>query len=873
MNDFDDFSDIEETIPKPLPKPSDETILSSDTVAQLPYRRRLEDLTLAELLGQFLRAPFKTWRGLSDIAGQSSVNANPSESPTLDDIIDIDVETTTRMSIETPTDHTLEGEITPEQRLSFREARRQFLKLGLYVMAFALAFWGSVILVSAEIRYESGQLDKGAPFLLAGFLLWLFAEFSDGKFTLLARFTNRPVATVASDDTLPNPERLEDTAMLMPFTNTWVIHPVRIFAGIGAVFFSAVAWISNPQNQFSGVGFWGWLASIVCVVILFAPKSWSLPQLYKNMTEWAHGIRLFSPSVLIFMAILIMGTAFRFYDLNRLPPEMTSDHIEKLLNVDQILNGDRSIFFTNNGGRESLHMYILALFSQFTGLEVGFLLLKVVAILESLITLPFLWWLGREVIGEKDRKLGNIVGLSLMALVAVSYWHLAITRLSLRIVLTPLVATLLLGFIIRALRYNRRGDFIMAGLVLGFGLYTYQAVRMMPVFIVVAVGWAMWCRLRQRGQFWAYASHLAVLVMIAFIAFIPLFRFSVEYPNLFWMRTAGRLLGDDIIQTTDENGVITERNATIAERIEAFNKNVPILTDNIRNAVLMFNWKGDIAWINAYPNYPAMDTVTGAFLIIGVAAWIGLVFIRKEGILLIVPMMVLIMLLPSALSIAQPLENPSATRTSGSLPAAYLIAALPIGLFISQAGQVFKRIGTQISVLIVFFLVILAVSLNSKTYYENYYESYLPQSLPHSEAGRILRGFAMSDGSYGNAFMISYDFWFDHRIIGMEGGMINWLNGIDVNVFAVPDFVSDAYYCPNRELRVDVNKDLLFFYYLEDDEMEANLRLWFPNGRTTVITSYQPNDDFKVYRVPALGEAGFRAFARQFVSNPACAVP
>ncbi|HRF97200.1 MAG TPA: hypothetical protein PLZ51_18455, partial [Aggregatilineales bacterium] len=284
MNEFDDFSDIEEIMPKSLPKPSDETVLSPDTAAQLPHRRRLEDLTLAELLGQFLRAPFKTWRGLSDIAGQSSVNANPSESPTLDDIVDIDMETTTRMSIETPTDHTPEGEITPEQRLSFREARRQFLKLGLYVMAFALAFWGSIILVSAEIRYESGQLDKGAPFLLAGFLLWLFAEFSDGKFTPLAGFRNSPITISVSDDTLPNPERLEDTAMLMPFTNTWAIHPVRIFAGIGAVFFSVVAWISNPQNQFSGVGFWGWLAAVACAVVLFAPKSWSPPQLYKNMT-------------------------------------------------------------------------------------------------------------------------------------------------------------------------------------------------------------------------------------------------------------------------------------------------------------------------------------------------------------------------------------------------------------------------------------------------------------------------------------------------------------------------------------------------------------------------------------------------------------
>jgi hypothetical protein len=415
----------------------------------------------------------------------------------------------------------------------------------------------------------------------------------------------------------------------------------------------------------------------------------------------------------------------------------------------------------------------------------------------------------------------------------------------------------------------------MAGLVLGFGLYTYQAVRMMPVFIVLAVGWAMWCRVRQRGQLRLYAGHLAVLVVVSFVIFIPLFRFSVEYPTLFWMRTEGRLLGDDVIQTTDENGNIIQRNATIAERLDAFNKNVPILTDNIRNALLMYNWKSDVAWISAYPNYPAMDTITGAFLIVGLAAWIGLVFIRREGILLIVPLMVIVMLLPSALSIAQPLENPSATRTSGSLPPAYLIAALPMGLFILQSERVFKKIGMRLAIGVLFVLVAIAVSLNSKTYYEGYYETYIPQSLPHSEAGRILRGFAMSDGAYGNAFLISFAHWFDARTIALEGGNFDWYvyNGIDVNVLKVPDVVSDSYYCPNRTMRLDVDKDLLFFYNFRDEEMEANLRLWFPNGRTTVIDSYQPNDDFKIYRVPALGEAGFRAFAYQFATSPSCAIP
>lgn len=876
--EFDDFADVEESNPQLPHRPSDDTALSRDTLSQPAHKRRLEDLTLAELLGQFMRKPVQTWSALNKLASQQQTPPTV-ETPVSELDTTATIETTAHLSLETPTDHTSHTDITPEQREQFREARSQFIKLGLYVVAFGLAVWGSIILVSAEIRYEAGQLDKGAPFLLAGFLMWLFAEFSDelrpNKRFNFFNFLNRSANRRSTDETIPNPERLKETLIASPFANTWVMHPVRIFAGIGAVFFSAVAWFGNPQNQFTGIGFWGWMVAIMCTVILFAPKSWSPNKLYANFGTWLKTIKWFTPSVGVMLIILVVGTVFRFHDLSRVPPEMTSDHIEKLLNVYQILNGDRSIFFTNNGGRESFHMYVLALFSQLTGLELGFTLLKVVAIIESIITLPFLWWLGREIIGEKNRKLGNAVGLGLAALVAVSYWHVAITRLSLRIVLTPLVAALLLGFLIRALRHNQRGDFIMAGLVLGWGLYTYQAVRMMPVFIILAVGWAMWCRLRQRGQWRLYLGHLAILIVVAFVVFIPLFRFSVEYPNLFWMRTQGRLFGDDVIQTVDENGVVRERIATLTERLEAFNKNLPILSDNIRNALLMYNWKSDIAWISAYPNYPAMDTITGSLLIVGLGALLGYMILRKDGLLLIVPLMVVIMLLPSALSIAQPLENPSATRTSGSLPAVYLIAALPIGLFVLQMERVFKRMGERIAVGIVAVLILMALSLNSQTYFDKYYQSYIPQSLPHSEAGRILRGFATSDGSYGNAFLISYANWFDDRIVGLIGGNMEWeaTHGIDVTFLYVPNVVSDAYYCPNRKIRLDVDRDLLFFYHFRDDAMEANLRVWFPNGRTTIINSYQPNDDFKIYRVPALGEAGFRAFARQFTANPACPVP
>ena len=77
-----------------------------------------------------------------------------------------------------------------------------------------------------------------------------------------------------------------------------------------------------------------------------------------------------------------------------------------------------------------------------------------------------------------------------------------------------------------------------------------------------------------------------------------------------------------MIQTTDANGNIVERTATLQERLDAFNSNLPVLMSNIRNALLMYNWKGDVAWINAAPNRPEMDVFAGTLLILGGAAWI-----------------------------------------------------------------------------------------------------------------------------------------------------------------------------------------------------------------------------------------------------------
>ena len=848
----------------------DEPLASAEaeTVAEEISSRNIDDLTLAELIGQFVRSPRATLRAMNEIA------ATPVNAP---------------LVVEQPSQPTPLEETTPQQAETLAQVlpvqaqdvevrqplnrRRAWMQFGMYLSAFSLAFWGCLILVSAETRYEAGQLRRGTPFLLMGFIIWLGTEIYQDWPRIREYLANLRKAEPTDEDESA-PDTPSDQASSVPRrTLTWEgIHPIRVLALLGTIVFCFIAWEGTQNNQFRTVGFIGWLGSVILILIAVAPLEWLPDRLLSRWRQWWREVNLWSNWVVFGLILVVLLAAFfRLYDLKGVPPEMTSDHIEKILDSQRVVEGDRDVFFTNNGGREAFQMYAMALLSQLPGMGMDFNTLKLLAVIEGVLTMPFLWWLGREIVGAHDRKLGNLVGVMLAALVAVSYWHVAITRLSLRIVLTPLVTSILLIFLVRAMRYNRRADFILAGLTLGFGLYTYQAVRMLPIVVVMGVILAFVYRFRERKMRWMYVQNLTILVVVSFVVFVPLFRYSVDFPESFWRRTAGRLLGDDVIQETDLMGNIVERRATFQERAEAFADNLPVLTSNIRNALLMYNWKGDVAWINGVPNYPVMDSISGAFLIVGLAAWVALV-VRRRGdpVYLLIPLTVFVMLLPSALSIAAPLENPSATRTSGSLPPVYLIAALPLALIVMKLNRLLpNRTGKVLASGFAGIAILGAFSINADVYFNDYRASYDHSWRPHSEPGQVLQGFAISDGGYGNAFLVHHEHWLDHRIVGLEGGILDWDNAI-ISSDKIPDFLHDAWRCVEYKYRLDPDRDLMFFMHQLDAETEEKLSNWFPEGRTMLFESRTGKDDFKIYRVPAVGEEALTTWVETYKHDPRC---
>lgn len=831
--------------------------------AEAQARAAFADLTLWEVLLRGLRAPRSTWQAFWAVVNddESWSTTGPKTSLAVDE----------PPPVKDAADQAEAGSaLFVDEFLLFDQlpARASQVPVGLMILGFIIALVGGSVMRSGINRDELHQLNAGAPWLIIGFGMWLVAGVMIYQQDLLAWpqawhdwLGHRRLHSAVDEGAVLDPQNKGPGLPafgLMGLLETLETHSARLALGALGVVLCLATYAFNAGNTFTGFGVFVWISSIVVWLAVLTPSSFDLiAWVDRWQARWGRPFRQgvnvrLSWTVAALVVIMLVAGYFRFAQFAEVPPDMTSDHVEKLLDAQRILDGTPQIFFPNNGGREGLQMYLVAFFSQISGLGMQFITLKWVSVLEGLLTIPVLWWMGREIIGDRQPRLGNTVGLLLAALVAISYWHVALSRLALRIVLTPLVMALVMVYLTRAMRHNRRSDFLKAGLVLGIGLYCYQAVRMIPVVIVLGVGLAFVFRAQDWMERRRYAGNLAVLVVIALVIFIPLGRFMIESPNHFWMRTAGRILGDDIITELDpDTGSLVERDATLQDRIDAFSANLPVLGNNIRNVLLMFNWKGDVAWINGAPLEPAMDAITGTFLILGLAAWLVRMFRRRDMVDWLVLPAIFIMLLPSALSIAFPVENPSATRTSGALPLVYLLAAYALALLLRQVEIAFRhRRIPFLSVGIAAALLLGAYSDNSSLYFGRYVDRYRMAAQPYSVAGRILRDFAEGYGSYGNAFMIAYDYWFDHRAIGIEGGRIDWPNGL-FSIYDWPDFVRESI---GTDYAFDPDRAVLFYYNQEDEETARVLHDWFPNGSSTLQATGNEFKDFYTFTALPPGE-------------------
>lgn len=809
----------------------------------------VEDLSLAQLIGTFFKQPRATSGAVVDVLRSEKNDAS------------------SRLLHIEPSEHS-DGN-TAQVWLQENQAQpggipRALLNLIVnaftgsrligYSCAFIFVLIGNIIMAGDVTlrRSEEMQLAQGFPFLIFGFFIWLLTELVFSIPEIKIWWANR-----GTESNLISSESHYQTLALYKRIPIW-----RYVLALVAMILSGFTFTRTVNNTFVTPIFYIWLMSIACWSLVFAPLKFNIFEWASNTIDRIRAFHWKNHLAVILGLVIIIGVAgyFRFYDLADHPLEMTDDHVEKILDSGRVRDGDRNIFFANNGGREPMQMYLIALVSHLPGFGINHDTIKFVSSVESLLTIPALFWMAYALFEGEGKRRRLLIALIASALLAVSYWHVAITRQGLRIPLTPLVISLNLIYLMRGIRHNRRSDFIIAGLILGFGLYTYQALRMLPIVIVLAVFTAIVFNAKTMKERLKYVLNLSVLVAISFSVFVPLFRYSVDFPELFWRRTTGRLLGDSVIQEIQEDGSLLYRDASAQERFDAFVSNVPTIASNIRNVFLMFNWEGDVATISGVSTRPTMDIYSSALLVVGLAAWLAFALHRRDTVYWLVPLTAFLMLLPSALSIAFPGENPSHTRTSGAIPMIYLITAFPLVLLVEQILDKWQNWrGKWVSGIICVAIVGASFNANTYLYFEVYRQRYEESFHPYSDAGRYLLGYIFQGGSYGNAFLIGYEHWWSHRAIGLEGGLEEfWTGGIvpytngEYSTEPIIHMIYTNLDSPGT-FRFEPDADLLFYYSPNDEDTHLALQELFPDGIASERLTYNPNETFMVYEVPALG--------------------
>ncbi len=183
--------------------------------------------------------------------------------------------------------------------------------------------------------------------------------------------------------------------------------------------------------------------------------------------------------VLLLAAIITLAAFFRFYQLDTLPPGLYPDVAMNGNNaIEAWETGNFKVFYPENGGREGLFINLQALFIAVFGKTV--LALKIPAAIIGILTVLGTYFLARSLFNAP-------IGLLSSFFLAVSFWHVHFSRIGFRAIVAPLILVWMLYFLWQALNHGKYRDFIIAGGLMGLGMYTYISFRIIPLAVAAVI--------------------------------------------------------------------------------------------------------------------------------------------------------------------------------------------------------------------------------------------------------------------------------------------------------------------------------------------------------------------------------------------------
>jgi 4-amino-4-deoxy-L-arabinose transferase-like glycosyltransferase len=169
---------------------------------------------------------------------------------------------------------------------------------------------------------------------------------------------------------------------------------------------------------------------------------------------------------------VLLAAALRFFALADVPPGLYYDEAANGVDALSVLAGTHPVFFPGDQGREPLVIYFQALSIALVGdspfaLRLPSAFLGVLTVAATYATF---------------RAFANrTVGLIGEGLIAVSFWHVSLSRLAFRTVALPVFSVMAAFWFWKGIRSGQPRHFALAGALLGVDLYTYIPARLAPI--------------------------------------------------------------------------------------------------------------------------------------------------------------------------------------------------------------------------------------------------------------------------------------------------------------------------------------------------------------------------------------------------------
>jgi hypothetical protein len=362
-------------------------------------------------------------------------------------------------------------------------------------------------------------------------------------------------------------------------------------------------------------------------------------------------IRLTRTQALAVLVLVLLVTAvLRLPHLPTIPPGLHFDEAANaLLTGDIAFRGYRPVFISSYTGKEVLFFYLAA--GVMVGVGESLFALRLTAAFIGLLTVAATYWAGCELL--RDRR----VALLAATILAVSFWHVLFSRLGFRAISQPLLQALTVALLLRGLRREDWRWLAGAGVVLGLAAYTYLAVRLFPVLLLLACLPLLWHGRRRWAQ-------LGVVGVIGLLVAAPLLLYFVNNPDAFWVRIG-----------------------QVAPGVETLS-----IGEATWRSLQMFFVQGDPYWRFNWPLRPLFNWFLGGALVLG---WLAVAHrlmwkpVRSDPLqdwqatsLLFLLLAPFLMILPTALATSEIV--PSNLRAIGLIPFIFYLPALGLILLLAE---------------------------------------------------------------------------------------------------------------------------------------------------------------------------------------------